>query len=232
MKNGLRVLGSGRQGVTIQHKNDVSSFVIKLESGVLEGIKVNLANASTKGIWLTGGSVRVQNVHVYSKTYAKKYDYGKELVEDQIGIHLDGSELAYLEDNLVGRINGACVLIDSGCNDSLLNRLHVYTARDGLVFNGKSGGSRIEQLDVAEIGRYGVWIRGGRSLVIDGFYTANYGPPVSKNAWSIFADGSVEAIDGLKILNCYEEQSSSRSQFSRVYHGLIEGRLFLSLIHI
>ena len=226
VKNGLRVLGSGRQGVTIQHKDDVSSFVIKLESGVLEGIKVNLANASTKGIWLTGGSVRVQNVHVYSKTYAKKYDYGKELVDDQIGIHLDGSELAYLEDNLVGRINGACVLIDSGCNDSLFNRLHVYTARDGLVFNGKSGGIRIEQLDVAEIGRYGVWIRGGRSLVIDGFYTANYGPPVSKNAWSIFADGSVEAIDGLKILNCYEEQSSSRSQFSRVYHGLIEGRLF------
>ena len=40
VKNGLRVLGSGRQGVTIQHKDDVSSFVIKLESGVLEGIKV------------------------------------------------------------------------------------------------------------------------------------------------------------------------------------------------
>jgi len=226
VKNGLHVLGSGRHGVTIQHKDDVSSFVIKVERGVLEGIQVNLANASTKGIWLTGSSVRVQNVHVYSKTYTKKYNYRKELAADQIGIHLDGSELAYVEDTLVGRINGACVSIDSGCNDSSFNRLHVYTARDGLVFNGKSGGIRVEKLDVAEIGRYGVWIRGGRSLVIDGFYTANYGPPVSKRAWSIYADASVESIDGLKVLNCYEENSSSRSYFTSVYHGLLEGRLF------
>ena len=230
VKKGLHLLGPGRSGVTIQHNDNVSSFVIKVESGIVEGLRVNLANTSTQGIWLTGSSVRVQNIQVYSKIYTKKYNIGKDLAAGQIGIHLDGSELAYLEDVLVGRINGACVRIDSGCSDTLFNRLHVYTAVDGLVFNGKSGGIQVKQIDVAEISRYGIWIRGGRALVIDGFYTANAGPPTSKQAWSIYADASIEAIDGLKILNGYEEQSSSRSYFSGVYHGFIEGRLYNVLL--
>jgi hypothetical protein len=109
-------------------------------------------------------------------------------------------------------------------NDSQYNKLHIYnTTTAGIHIKCRAGGLTFRDTNLSQMSGKGLWIQGGRKLEFDGIYTASYGPATTSDYWTVYYDAFVETVSGLKILNPREEQTSTRSYFTKAYNAELRG---------